>query len=106
MGGPLVNQVYIGDWRLEYPISHGPFHTLHEMLRSSISCYRAEAEDPRQHRRSQYDAPIGHIELIDDYRAEKRSAAYTIDKSLSDVAMPDIEARLDEIRSQLEAELD
>ncbi|KAM0247763.1 hypothetical protein ACHAQJ_009696 [Trichoderma viride] len=104
--GPPVHQTYMGDWRLEYPIPHGPFATPTELIRSLIACYQAEAQDARQRLRSQYDSLIGQIELLDSYLAKSPVSVITIDKVLRDVPDADKMIRLDKIRNELNADLE
>lgn len=61
--GPAVMQEFLGDWRLSYPFSKGPFDNEGDLARSLVACRRLEASDPLQSLHSKLSA---YVDLLKD----------------------------------------
>ncbi|KAK7942450.1 uncharacterized protein PG986_011563 [Apiospora aurea] len=49
--GPLCSNLYMGDWRPEYPFPRGPFRDLRRFCSSFVEAAHHELHDPRQQQR-------------------------------------------------------
>lgn len=59
--GPIVDQTFMADWRLEYKLHRGPYTSIEQYFRSLIDVNFLDAIDPRQKKRSEYCAALEEL---------------------------------------------
>lgn len=95
--GPLCCQLYTGDWRAEYPVSHGPFSDLSSYCVSLAEMTEREILDDRQHQR----ARLRHLSL---YAAQRK---YELGRRPADAQLvqqvADLDAQCTRLRRDLES---
>ncbi|KKY27805.1 putative aminoglycoside phosphotransferase [Diplodia seriata] len=59
--GPIVEQPFMADWRLEYKVHRGPYTSVEQYFRALVDVNHFDALDPRQRLRSEYCAALDEL---------------------------------------------
>ncbi|KAF9630376.1 putative aminoglycoside phosphotransferase protein [Lasiodiplodia theobromae] len=62
--GPIVDQTFMRDWRLEYKLHRGPYTSIEQYLRALIDVNLAEVIDPRQKQRFEFHAAREELDWL------------------------------------------
>ncbi|KAL1630327.1 hypothetical protein SLS56_004999 [Neofusicoccum ribis] len=63
--GPIIDQTYMADWRLEYKVHRGPFASTEQFFRSLVDVNLYDVIDPRQKKRSEFAAITHELALLE-----------------------------------------
>lgn len=62
--GPIIDQTFMADWRLEYKLYCGTYTSIEHFLRAIVDANLADATDPRQKQRSEFCAAINELKWL------------------------------------------
>ncbi|KAH7042090.1 hypothetical protein B0J12DRAFT_674684 [Macrophomina phaseolina] len=63
--GPIIDQAFMADWRIEYKIHRGPYSSYQTFFRSLVDASLFEAVDLRQRKRSEYCAALEELSILE-----------------------------------------
>ncbi|KAF4546233.1 Aminoglycoside phosphotransferase [Lasiodiplodia theobromae] len=106
--GPIIEQTFMADWRLEYNLHRGPYTSIEQYFGALVDVNLADVIDPRQRARSEFCAALKEFDWLttnpdDCDDSDDRELVEKAHEKFASQPPESKQARIDQLRAEIES---